>query len=49
MSIFTFFFAIISLILMITSTIISSFCEFSVSILEETDFKNFFEKYSITM
>ncbi len=47
LSFLTFILAMISLLLMISSTFISSFCDFSQKILDQTDFGDFLAKFSI--
>ena len=47
MSVLTFVLAIVCLVLMISSTIVGSFCEFSVEILNETDFVSFLDRFNI--
>ena len=49
LSLITFIISIFSIILMLVSTIISSYCDFSLQILEQTDFTTFFKEIGFEM
>jgi len=49
LSVLTFVFAIVSMILMVGATLVSSFCDFNQEILDQSDFGSFLASYNIEM
>lgn len=49
LSVITFIFSVISMVLMVSTVMISSFCDFNQEILEQTEFSSFLAQFSIEL